>query len=113
MKIDFHPTVGVAGAHDVVSRQVVVLAGKKTIDLARRDVQRAKQNGHRRGEVLAMPRASDEEKMCQRIRTGLSAEVQRVAVAAPQETLDGCRFVVRSFRSHGYLQGPIRNARVE
>src|SRR5262245_54061903 len=71
-KIDFHPTVRITGAHDIVATEVVVFAGKEAVDFARRDAEGSQQNGHSRSEVLAMAGSRHKKKMRQRIVAGLS-----------------------------------------
>src|SRR5260370_41123431 len=81
----------VAGAHDVISAQVVIFAREETIDLARRNTERAQQDGHRRSKVFAVAGSSLKEQMSERIVSGFTGQIQRVRVASPQEGLDGAR----------------------
>src|SRR5258706_441376 len=66
-KIDFHPTMRVARANDVVAAQVVVFAREEAIDFTRRNSERAQHDGHCRSKVFAVARASLEKKMSERI----------------------------------------------
>ena len=86
----------VAGAHDEIAGDVVVFAGLESVDVTRRDVQRAQHDRHGRGEIFAMARALLEQEVGQRVGLRRPAEVQRVAVVRAQIALNGPRFVIGS-----------------
>ncbi len=109
----FHPHVRVAGADDPVAADVVVLAGKKSADVARGNAQIAQHHGHGGGKIFAVAGAASEKKIGERIGGTRAGEVQRVAVMRFQIQLDFRGFVVLVGRTCGDLFGELLDARIE
>ena len=102
-KINFHPGVRVAFAHDVVAADVVEFAGKESAHVPRGNAERTQHHRHRRGEILAMSRAANEEEIGERVCLPRAAQIQCVGVARLQVPLDIrglVVFILRAGQSH-------------
>src|SRR5579864_2317216 len=103
----------VAGPDDEVLPYIVIFAREKPCDVARRDAKGAKHDGHRGGEILAMTRALDEQKVGQRIALVHVVKIERVTKTGAEVTLDFRGLVIRSRGVRGYLLGKFLDARIE
>lgn len=93
-KIRLDPTVGVAGANDIVAADIVEFAGKEAIDFAGRNAQGAKHDGHGGGEVFAMSGARLKKEMSKRVLAGSGGEIQGVGEIATEVILESDGSVV-------------------
>src|SRR5208283_3296042 len=74
-KVGLDPTVGVAGANDIVAADIVEFAGEEAVDLAGRNAQGAEHDSHGGGEVFAVSGTRFKEEMSKRVLAGSACEI--------------------------------------
>src|ERR1700731_4829850 len=91
---DFHPTVRVARANDVIAAHVVVLAGKKAVHVARGNSERSHHHRHGGGKIFAMAGALLKKEIRQRIDGRRTGKIERITVVSAQVAFHRARFVI-------------------
>src|SRR5579859_4379712 len=79
-EINFYPAVRIAFPDDVIAAEIVVLAGQEAGYVAGWDSDGAEHHGHRCCEVFAMTRATNKQKIGERVSSMRAGKIKRVGV---------------------------------